>query len=260
VPDLCKSFRREAGHIWNSMHKAFLCGMSLSEETITEYALYNIALTHQGKDITVDIATKPAEGVHGGDWELWTVPGTKGIGFRVQAKRLFPNGRYQSLLKPGNNPYEQLDKLVAVSTQDNLIPLYCFYNFDHPPSKIDKLKNSCVHPYNRPTFWGCSVAIPELVKQIKSDDLSKLKSVMHPWHLLVCGQDLIAAVNRFLAISRRPGPSVTPRDLPVRITRLAELSQSRRTRDLQYLSDEYWSVTSEAPEELSGIVVFRDFR
>ena len=34
------------------------------------------------------------------------VRGKKGLGFRVQAKRLFANGRYSSLTKPGPNPIQ----------------------------------------------------------------------------------------------------------------------------------------------------------
>jgi hypothetical protein len=35
-------------------------GLFLSEETITESSLYNIALAHQNKDIVITLATKPA--------------------------------------------------------------------------------------------------------------------------------------------------------------------------------------------------------
>jgi hypothetical protein len=44
-------------------------GLFQSEETLTETALYNIAIAHQGKDIVIDLATKRAEGKHGADWE-----------------------------------------------------------------------------------------------------------------------------------------------------------------------------------------------
>jgi hypothetical protein len=84
---LCQTFRKEAGIVWNRMSTAARLGLSLSEETITECALYNLALAHQGADIVIDLATKPAEAKHGADWEWWLVRGRKGLGFRVQAKR-----------------------------------------------------------------------------------------------------------------------------------------------------------------------------
>jgi hypothetical protein len=84
--DLRETFRKEAGVVWKRMITAASLGSSLSEETLTEMSLYNIALVHQGSDKVVNLATKPAEKKHGADWEWWLVKGQKGMGFRVQAK------------------------------------------------------------------------------------------------------------------------------------------------------------------------------
>jgi hypothetical protein len=43
MPTLCQTFRKEAGVVWNRMGTAARLGLSLSEETITECALYNMA-------------------------------------------------------------------------------------------------------------------------------------------------------------------------------------------------------------------------
>jgi hypothetical protein len=113
MPDLCETFRWQAGQIWNRMAKAASVRIALSEETITETALYEMALARHGDStIAITLATKPQEARHGGDWEWWLIAGSSGISFRVQAKRLFQNGRYQSLLKPAPHPYAQLDKLA----------------------------------------------------------------------------------------------------------------------------------------------------
>src|ERR1700730_4174070 len=101
VSDLCETFRSQSGLVWNRMAKASRVGLALSEETlITETALYEMALAHEldGK-IAISLATKPQEARHGADWEWWLINGNMGVSFRVQAKRLFPNGSYQSLLK-----------------------------------------------------------------------------------------------------------------------------------------------------------------
>jgi hypothetical protein len=82
------------------MQKASLLGMALGEETITETVLYEIALAHRGGNFAVTLATKPQEARHGADWEWWLVKGNIGVSFRVQAKRLFRDGKYQSLFKP----------------------------------------------------------------------------------------------------------------------------------------------------------------
>lgn len=92
MQDLCATFRKEAGIVWNRMRSSASVGLSLSEETLTKCALYNIALVHQGSDIVIDLATKPVEAKHGADWEWWFIRGNQAIGFRVQAKRLFAGG------------------------------------------------------------------------------------------------------------------------------------------------------------------------
>jgi hypothetical protein len=245
------------------MGTAAALGLSLSEETLTECALYNIAVAHQGKDIVIDLATKPAEAKHGADWEWWLVCGKKGIGFRVQAKRLFPDGRYRSLRKSGANPYEQLDKLISASASAGLQPLYCFFNFPH--QQFNRRKNVCTHPYRGPSFWGCSLAFPDQVKSVHSNRLNKLIRIMFPWHLLVCESDsvnLLAAVTNFIRVRRPTDNVIVPSDLPSRVRRLMEIGdQTRKAPDHQaYLDDAYWDAESKTPDDLSGLIVVRDLR
>ena len=265
MPSLCESFRKEAGFVWNRMKKAGLLGMSLSEETLTEYTLYNIAVAHARTKIIIDLATKQEEAKHGADWEWWLIHGSKGLGFRVQAKRLFPSGRYQSLFdkKKGAGPYDQLDKLVRISTKEGLVPLYCFYNFPVGKGQFSARKNPCNHWYNGPSFWGCSLAFPEEVKAKKSDELARLESIMSPWHLLVCESskiDLVSAVQSFLRKAGKSDQQTAPRELPPHVRRLIELGDRMREMDYPtYLGDEYWS-TSSAPEYISGVVLLRDLR
>jgi hypothetical protein len=201
VPILCTTFRKEAGITWNRMKKAAMLGMSLSEETLTECALYDIAVTHTGTEFVIKVAKKHEEKRHGADWEWWLVCGNKGLGFRVQAKRLFPGGRYESLFKSGKTRFEQLDKLIRVSKKEGCIPLYCFFNFDTGKGQIAGSKNSCPHWYYGPSFWGCSLASPIAVKNANSDQFTRLKRLMYPWHLLVCQSataDVVNAAMSFL--------------------------------------------------------------
>jgi hypothetical protein len=264
MPTLCQTFRKEAGAVWNRMQTAAKLGLSLSEETLTECALYNIALSHQGKDIVIDLATKPAEAKHGADWEWWLVRGTNGLGFRVQAKRLFADGRYRALHKGPVNPYEQLDKLVAASANSGLEPLYCFFNFPHPQGQFTG-PNPCRHGYRAPSFWGCSLAFPAQVKAAQSVQLTKLKPFMYPWHMLVCdsaNMDVLAAASSFVEERAGRDHLTGARDLPSRVSRLIEMSDERRTADSDriYLDDVFWEDESETPEEISGLIVVRDLR
>lgn len=263
--ELCHTFRKEAGNVWNRMKTAARLGLSLSEETLTECALYNIALAHQSKEILIDLATKPAEKKHGADWEWWFVRDGKALGFRVQAKRLFPRGRYNSLFKSGSDPYEQLDKLMHVSGKEGLIPLYCFYNFSHKDGRFNHRRNKCGHSYKTPSFWGCSIAFPQRVKEQKSDRLKELRNIMYPWHTLVCDtddDDLLNTVSQFVS-DRGGAPSslTTPRDVPDRVGRLIESADQRRhSEPPEFLDASYWVSESDAPEDLAGLILFRDQR
>lgn len=102
----------------------------MSEETTTETLLYEIARRHQSGNYIAIPATKIAESKHGGDWLWWFGDKASGIGFRVQAKRLFLTGRYDSLFKKTGDPHAQLKKLISRAKRDNYVPLYCFYNFN----------------------------------------------------------------------------------------------------------------------------------
>jgi hypothetical protein len=176
MPDLCETFRWQAGHVWNRMAKAASVRMALSEETITETALYEMALARFGDStIAITLATKPQEARHGGDWEWWLIAGKIGISFRVQAKRLFRNGRYQSLLKPAPHPYAQLDILRTSARRDGHVPLYCFFNFDHPTASFTRSDGYCRHSYHMPSFWGCTLAFPDGVRAAGSDRLADLR-------------------------------------------------------------------------------------
>lgn len=263
MPTLCETFRKQAGAVWNNMSVAAAKGLWLSEETLTEWVQYNIALTHQGKDFVVELATKPKEAGHGGDWEWWFAHGRKGIGFRVQAKRLFRPSQYDSLLKGKTTPYEQLDKLVKRAIKDDRVPLYCFYNFRHTPSEFAGMANTCVHTYRQPSFWGCSVAFPEAIKNAQSNKLSDLKAHMRPWHTLVCesdGVDVASAVRDFVNANRESHP-VSLRQLPDHIVRLISFGNERRgTSSDRYIGEAWSSLGEAADEDLSGVVVYRDTR
>lgn len=262
MPTLCETFRRQASFVWHNMSKAAAKGLWLSEETLTELVQFNIATLHQGKGFVVDLATKPQESKHGADWEWWFTRGSKGFGFRVQAKRLFPSHSYQSLLHGKSGPYEQLDKLVLRAAADGLIPLYCFYNFSHKPNSFAGMSNTCRHEYRLPSFWGCSIASPHEVKKAGSNNLGVLKAAMVPWHTLVCKSDtldLVSAIAAFAA-ERNPAWQDFERDLPPRVSRIVEMGDARRKSEApSYIDQSYWDKNG-SEEQVTGIAVYRDIR
>jgi hypothetical protein len=266
MPDLCETFRWQAGQVWNRMAKAASVRMALSEDTITETALYEMALARLGDNtIVITLATKPQEHRHGGDWEWWLIAGSIGISFRVQAKRLFPNGRYQSLLKPAPHRYQQLDTLRAAARRDGHAPLYSFFNFDHSTATFNRWDGHCRHSYHMPSFWGCTLAAPSGVRAAGSDRLHDLLPYMRPWHKLVC--DLVSvrlpdAAKRFvqqlngltLAGQSREGATVDPveeRPVPDHILRLASTGRERPTEDDgRFVDEAYWEAGQACPTML----------
>jgi hypothetical protein len=257
------------------MHKAAQVGIALSEETLTETVLYEIAFAHKGThEIGVRLATKPAENRHGADWEWWLVKNGKGVGFRVQAKRLFANGTFQSLLKPSpKDPYEQLSKLVNAAAKDGRVPLYCFFNFEHHSIKFGS-GGHCKHSYRRPSYWGCTLALPQEVKAAASNSLKDLRTIMQPWHMLVCdshSRDLpetgISFIRDTFTRARLRHPSIQMPQfeglrgpIPDYVARLMDLSKEQARIERAFLDYSYWEQIGGAPDDIAGLAVFDDAR
>jgi hypothetical protein len=175
------------------MRGAAKLDLFMSEETITETILYGTARKHQAGDFLVIPATKSQESIHGADWLFWFVAAGKGISYRIQAKRLFQSGRYESLFKAGKDltgkpvdPHQQLKKLIQKAAEQQHMPIYCFYNFEHSDGGFKGSPHSCSHNYRCPSFWGCSIALAQDVQFANSDALEILRPYMRPWHLLAC--------------------------------------------------------------------------
>lgn len=278
MADLCETFRWQAGQVWNRAAKAASVRMALNEDTITQTALYEMALARLGDgEIVITLATRQEEARHGGDWEWWLIAGTTGISFRVQAKRLFPGGRYRSLLKSAPHRYQQLDTLVATARRDGHVPLYCFFNFDHPTASFNRYDGHCRHSYHMPSFWGCTLSPPDAVRAAGSDQLNDLRPFMRPWHQLVCHRArtrLPAAAQRFmrqlygLMLANQPPRGVAPpepieeRRVPDRILRLASSGpEAVAAEDRRFLEDDaFWEAGKSLREDIAGVVVFDDRR
>jgi hypothetical protein len=153
---------------------------------------------------------------------------------------------------------------VSRALVDGLIPLYCFYNFEHAPNEFSQMANPCAHTYRQPSFWGCSIAFPGDVKNAGSDKLSVLKSHMYPWHTLVCDagtRDLPGAVGGFVE-RERPSFSLSEREIPSHVAALIESSDQRRSsKEPSFLDESYWHQIGKPADELpSGIAIYRDVR
>nr|SPS05122.1 protein of unknown function [Candidatus Nitrotoga fabula] len=199
---LCHSLCNQAEWTARTLSKAYRLKMAYNEETITENVLLALADRHFGSDLVIRAYTKPEEGTGtsatgnlptGADWSFWFADGNnRGIELRIQAKRLFDTGKYESL----NGNGTQIQKLH--NNKGNAIPLYVFYNnsdFYNYPNFRKNLnlylkKKSLVNwryplPFPFSDLWGCTYApltsIPKKNKPTYFDI-----PVMLPWHTLVC--------------------------------------------------------------------------
>lgn len=228
--ELCQSFKELAKWVWLKMDSANRHNVSFNEETITESLLLKLAERHSGKGLKIEAYSKAEEGNkatgNGADWSFWIGnPTGWGKELRIQAKRQFTSGKYESLDgRRGNNA--QIDKLWENSTRSNAIPLYVFYNghfsqlfLSWPLSALDltqavspKVLLIVHHLVPGPIQailghlageshqkeWGCSYAplrgIPSKHQPTPSDIPS-----MRPWHHLVCGYPAVFNAKDSLA-------------------------------------------------------------
>lgn len=108
------AMRREAGWVWRAKARAASLGLFLNEETITETVLLRLATAAQGTGFLVRLFTKAEETKLGADWEFRFISKSKMVRLRVQAKRLFPSGHYESLKPGASRRLNSLGKRAAV--------------------------------------------------------------------------------------------------------------------------------------------------
>ena len=199
--DFCRSFQHEACKVWQDMSEAEQFGVPRNEETTTEELLLSLARKHQGRGLSIKAYTKKEEAATGGDWAFWfSNPKGRGIGARIQAKRLFSqSGRYESLFHQSDAQKKQRKprKLTPnqcqtmLKYQDGLIPIYVFYNskalLKSPPSAFDPYWPYYPFCCFGLTAWGISAASALAVKQAKWGKKNKPGDFfMAPWHCLMC--------------------------------------------------------------------------
>ena len=176
--DLRDTMRQEAGWVWRTMARATSLRVFLNEETITETVLFRLADAAQGRNFLVRPFTKSEEKKNGADWEFWFAFGPNLVGLRVQAKRLFRSGRYDSLDPTG----EQTKNLIS---QANIcVPVFVFYN---GANKSPRLCESCrCTEYRLPSYSGCVVGHAEDVRKSASNDPRLISKFSIPWHCMLC--------------------------------------------------------------------------
>lgn len=192
--NLCVSFRRLSSWTWNQLTDACVLKVPFSEESITESVLIQLAKWHP-HDLQICAYSKQDEGTGtkatggkptGADWSFWVVgPKGRGVEIRLQAKRQFRRGRYQSL----DGTTQQISDLW--NNRGKAVPFYLFYNGDFAHDQhgarwpIWTGCGSCGIRFRGQTAWGCSVtSLRDVWGKVSPYPADLLKQ--RPWFCLVC--------------------------------------------------------------------------
>jgi hypothetical protein len=150
----------------------------LQEETITDVLLLQLAGRCPGSIKVIPFA-KREEAKVGADWEWWFCDWPKGVGFRVQAKKIFTDRwHFNSLKFPVRGP-SQTDILIE-EARGGVVPLYCFYVFQ------SRRHHSLELSLDR--SQGCRLLRADTVARIRSKLAKKLMPESVPWHDIVCDE------------------------------------------------------------------------
>ncbi|PIV56134.1 hypothetical protein COY52_04350 [Candidatus Desantisbacteria bacterium CG_4_10_14_0_8_um_filter_48_22] len=183
---LCESFIGQAKKIWNLLNDANSFSLNLREDSITDWNLLELYRMHP-LEIIIKTFSSVEEGTVGADWEWWLNSQDFWLGFRVQAKKLdYATLKYKQLDRT-NNRGRQIDLLIESALNDNLIPLYIFYNY-WDVTRFDP--EWLCETYNKDIkMLGCGLSYAECIRDILNagdKNLQAISKVMYPWSCLVC--------------------------------------------------------------------------
>lgn len=207
---LCQTFRELSYQTWIQLGKARQVKHQILEESITDSLMVELKLRHP-YDVITTTFTRHEEGKNGADWEWWFVDstGTKGIGFRVQAKIInFKNDSFEQLHYKNQtniliNKAKKIKGLLIppiarklINPRKNLvidrplIPLYCLYIHDNNLWSKLHLGLSGILLNHTIEHYGCSIMSADDVLRLKKKPpkkkVSDVVNYIMPWHYLVC--------------------------------------------------------------------------
>lgn len=102
----------------------------LGEETLTDLLVLDLASRSPSRDLRAFPTSKIKEATQGTDLVVCVHRGgTKADVYAIQAKKLYPSGRYDALnSRSGNTSQLQIDTLEKYAMAINAVPLYLLYN------------------------------------------------------------------------------------------------------------------------------------
>lgn len=261
-----------ARDVWTRKGLAKSLGLTISEETITETILMDLALSFPGR-LSVLQFTKPSEGKRGADWAWLFRDQTGGFNLPllVQAKSLdrldveYPEiKRHVGKSKPP--PVRQIDTLIDTAQNWGWPAIYAFYNHLSAVSRVPSNCHSLSGFGGMPESWGISIADAHAVRAALDDqtfDTHRMHS--KPLHCLLCSAGLgirptaggsaelarASLENLFASDTRRPTLLKEPPTLFLDALRtMARESPAARASGVAALSEQH--------PNIAGVVVLQD--
>ena len=115
---------------WHRLAHAQILGMRLGEETLTDLLVLEMLHFQKSSALKVTQLTRHDEARCGADLLVW-IRRKNGLSsfLAIQAKKLYPNGRYKTLNHLVHTGVHQIDRLDAFARQHHAVPLYLLYNY-----------------------------------------------------------------------------------------------------------------------------------
>jgi len=181
--ELCDGFISLSRWTYRTLRFSFKNNYSIREETITEMLLMKLLKKFPHR-IQIEKFTAQNESTIGADWDWRFIGHSKIFQMRIQAKKLYDNGKYGAL-KDSN----QTNKLISSATKSNpkRFPAYCFYNYWRGNPNIGGAYCGKMTPGE--VIKGCTLAGAKSVQKLlknKKNNLNDIAKISIPMLCLVC--------------------------------------------------------------------------
>ena len=187
---------RAASRTWTVLGQAEQLRTRFGEESLTDLLMLEMLPHQRARGFWLFSTTKPAEGVCGGDLLVivrhqprnWSL-------LALQAKKLYPNDRYQTL--GGIESVAQLGRLERFARQLRAIPLYLLYN--HTDAADPEVHWHCPKQFAADQL-GCTLVPSWHIDQMiqpwtsRSFDLAHSITESMPWRCVFDCPDAIASL------------------------------------------------------------------
>lgn len=134
---------RIASDTWRRLGQAELLKARLGEETLTDLLVLDMLPHQRVNGFSIRHLTKQEESLFGADLLLWIrYPCGSGRRLALQAKKLYPTGRYGALGHKATSGAYQIDLLDQFAQRWGAVPAYLLYNH------VDRLPRHT-------SYWHC---------------------------------------------------------------------------------------------------------